>query len=52
MKKIKIVKLLFILVVFAIAMDFVPVKMAKKIERIKYNDNTYICKYVTTTDGN
>ena len=52
MKKIKILKLLFLLIVFAIIMDFVPVKMAKKIESTQYNDDIYVCKYVTATDGN
>ena len=51
MKRIRILKLLYILIIVAIVMDFVPVKMAKKIQNTKLTDEMYICKYVTATDG-
>ncbi len=48
----RIFKLLCFVISLAIIMDFIPIKLAKKVDKIKYNNETYVCKYVTATEGN
>lgn len=52
MKRLRMFKLLSLLLLIAVIMEFVPIKIAKRIQNVTYNDEKYVCKYVTATDGN
>ena len=48
----KIYKITVIIILFFIALNFVPVKFALNLKNNTYQTNGYICTYTTATDGN